>query len=35
MNMLHVGVSVFGTLALGVLATYVCARLYRRERLLG
>ncbi len=35
MNMLHVGVSVFATLALGVLATYVCARLYRRERLLG
>ena len=35
MNMLHVAVSVFGTLAIGVLATVVCARLYRREGLLG
>ncbi len=35
MNMLHVGVSVLGTLALGVAATFVCARLYRREGLLG
>ena len=35
MNMLHVAVSVIGTLALGILATLICARLYRREGLLG
>ena len=35
MNMLHVAVSVIGTLAIGALATLVCARLYRREGLLG
>jgi sodium transport system permease protein len=35
MNMLHVAVSVIGTLAIGALATFVCARLYRREGLLG
>ena len=35
LNMLHVAVSVIGTLALGVLATALCARLYRREGLLG
>ncbi len=34
-NTLHVAVSVGGTLALGVLLTLVCARLYRREGLLG
>lgn len=34
-NMLHVLVSVGGTLALGALLTLVCARLYRREGLLG
>ncbi len=34
-NMMHVAVSVIGTLALGVLATALCARLYRREGLLG
>jgi sodium transport system permease protein len=35
LNMLHVAVSVIGTLLLGVLLTLVCARLYRRESLLG
>lgn len=35
LNGLHVLVSVCGTLFLGVLLTYVCARLYRREGLLG
>ena len=35
LNALHVAVSVSATLALGVLLTYVCARLYRREGLLG
>ncbi len=34
-NMLHVLVSVGGTLLLGVLFTWICARLYRREGLLG
>ena len=34
-NMLHVFVSVGGTLLLGVFFTWVCARLYRREGLLG
>lgn len=32
---LHVAVSVASTLALGALLTWVCARLYRREGLLG
>jgi hypothetical protein len=35
LNILHVVVSVIGTLLLGVLLTLVCARLYRRESLLG
>jgi ABC-type Na+ efflux pump permease subunit len=34
-NELHVLISVSSTLALGVLLTWVCARLYRREGLLG
>lgn len=35
LNGLHVLVSVTGTLVLGVLLTFLCARLYRREGLLG
>jgi len=35
MNMLHVAISASGTLAIGALATFICARLYRREGLLG
>ena len=35
LDMLHVGVSVGGTLIVGVLLTWICARLYRREGLLG
>jgi sodium transport system permease protein len=35
LNSLHVLVSVVGTLAVGVLLTWICARLYRREGLLG
>lgn len=35
MNMLHVAVSSIGTLTIGVLVTLLCARLYRREGLLG
>jgi sodium transport system permease protein len=34
-NMLHVLVSVSGTLIAGVILTSICARLYRREGLLG
>ena len=34
-NLLHVGVSVAGTLLVGALLTWLCARLYRREGLLG
>ena len=34
-NGLHVAVSVIGTLAIGAILTLVCARLYRREGLLG
>ena len=34
-NMLHVVVSVSGTLLAGVILTLICARLYRREGLLG
>ena len=34
-NMLHVAVSVSGTLVVGALLTWICARLYRREGLLG
>ena len=35
LNLLHVAVSVGGTLAIGAILTYICARLYRREGLLG
>ncbi len=35
LNMTHVGVSVSGTLLIGALLTWICARLYRREGLLG
>lgn len=35
LNGLHVAVSVLATLGVGVLLTYICARLYRREGLLG
>lgn len=35
LNMLHVVVSVGGTLVVGGLLTWICARLYRREGLLG
>lgn len=35
MNMLHVAISSSSTLAIGALATFICARLYRREGLLG
>ena len=34
-NALHVSISVVSTLFLGILLTWVCARLYRREGLLG
>jgi sodium transport system permease protein len=35
LNLLHVAVSVSSTLALGALLAFLCARLYRREGLLG
>jgi sodium transport system permease protein len=35
LNMMHVVVSVGGTLIIGGLLTWICARLYRREGLLG
>jgi len=35
LNAVHVGVSVGGTLIIGGLLTWICARLYRREGLLG
>jgi len=35
LNMMHVAVSVGGTLIIGGLLTWICARLYRREGLLG
>lgn len=35
LNALHVAVSVAATLSLGALLTFACARLYRREGLLG
>ena len=35
LNGLHVAVSVLGTLLVGALLTWLCARLYRREGLLG
>ncbi|MDH3531972.1 MAG: ABC transporter permease [Gammaproteobacteria bacterium] len=34
-NLLHVAISVLSTLAIGALLTWICARLYRREGLLG
>jgi len=34
-NMLHVTISAASTLAIGAVLTWVCARLYRREGLLG
>ena len=34
-NGLHVAISFTSTLLMGVLLTWVCARLYRREGLLG
>ncbi len=34
-NLLHVGISVSSTILIGVLLTWICARLYRREGLLG
>ena len=35
LNMLHVAVSVGGALVIGGVLTWICARLYRREGLLG
>ena len=35
LNLLHAAVSIIGTLAIGAMLTWVCARLYRREGLLG
>jgi sodium transport system permease protein len=35
LNGLHVAVSVLGTLLIGAILTWICARLYRREGLLG
>jgi len=35
LNMLHVTISVVSTFALGAMLTWICARLYRREGLLG
>ena len=34
-NSLHVAISVSSTLVIGVLLAWLCARLYRREGLLG
>lgn len=34
-NLLHIVVSVGGTLTIGAVLTWICARLYRREGLLG
>ncbi len=34
-NMLHVSISVLSTLAIGAVLTWICARLYRGEGLLG
>ncbi|NIL93978.1 MAG: ABC transporter permease [Woeseiaceae bacterium] len=34
-NLTHVAISVSSTLAIGALLTWICARLYRREGLLG
>ncbi len=35
LNPLHVAISISSTLAIGALLTWICARLYRREGLLG
>ena len=35
LNMLHVAISVVSTLLIGMSLTWICARLYRREGLLG
>ncbi len=35
LNLLHVAISITSTLAIGALLTWICARLYRREGLLG
>jgi sodium transport system permease protein len=35
LNMLHVAISVISTLLFGAVLTWICARLYRREGLLG
>jgi len=35
LNQLHIAISVTSTLALGAILTWACARLYRREGLLG
>lgn len=35
LNALHIGISVCSTLVIGGLLTWICARLYRREGLLG
>ncbi len=35
LNVLHVAVSVASTLVFGIILTLICARLYRREGLLG
>ena len=34
-NNLHVAISVLSTFVFGILLTWICARLYRREGLLG
>ncbi len=34
-NLLHAAISAGSTLAIGLLLTWICARLYRREGLLG
>ncbi len=35
LNPLHIAISVTSTLAIGAILTWICARLYRREGLLG
>jgi len=35
LNLLHIAISVTSTLAIGAILTWLCARLYRREGLLG
>jgi len=35
LNGLHIAISVLSTLVFGALLTWACARLYRREGLLG